>query len=181
MRQIEISYDDLEHELINEFKKLGSPGIYQRGILATSANDYVTARRMRLIPDGLKIYCWTTRHTRKHKQILKNPQVALLAGFIQIDGVASVSGHPMDNSEFLEAYKERIPDAYERSVDGWRRVDHVLIEVVPTRIACFKAIGRGTSLESYLDVLKVAQRKAYRVYEFASMLEDHSDAPAYSE
>ena len=88
MRQIEISYEELEQEFIKEFTKLGSVGLYQRGILATSNNDVVTARRMRMIPDGLTIYCWTTRYTRKHKQIIANPNVSLVVGFVQIDGIA---------------------------------------------------------------------------------------------
>ena len=49
MKQVEIPYEELEQVFIKELSKLGSEGLYQRGILATSEGDHVTARRMRLI------------------------------------------------------------------------------------------------------------------------------------
>jgi general stress protein 26 len=179
MRQVEVSYDELEQEFIKELSKLGSEGLYQRGVLATSHDGYVTARRMRLIPDGLNVYCWTTRHARKHKQILANPNVALVVGFIQIEGVASVKGHPMDEDEFLELYKTSLPEAYESSIRDWRDFDQVVIKVTPKRLALYDAIGRADV--SHLDVLNVVNGEAHRIYEFDQVQEDHSDAPSYSE
>ena len=101
MRKDSFKYEKMEQEMIKELAKLGSAGISQRGVLSTSENNHVTSRRMRFIPDGLKLYGWTTKHTRKHKQILANPNVAVVVGFIQIDGVASLKKHPMDEPDFL--------------------------------------------------------------------------------
>jgi len=43
MRQIELSNEALKQEMIKELAKLGSEGLCERGILATSEGDYVTA------------------------------------------------------------------------------------------------------------------------------------------
>ena len=176
MRQVEIPYEELEQEFKDEFKKLGTAGLYERGILATSANDFVTARIMRFIPDGLKIYCWTNRHSRKHKQILENPNVAIVVGYIQGEGVASVKGHPLDEPKFLEIYKKQMPEAYEHSFKDWRDWDQVVIEIEPKRLAFYKIDDYP---DSYFDILNIGLGKAHRIYEVKSQKEDASDAPAY--
>ena len=82
MRQIELDYEELKQDFIEELGKLGSEGLYQRGILATSEDGHVTARRMRIIADGLNLYFYTDRGSRKCDQILANPNVAIVAGFV---------------------------------------------------------------------------------------------------
>jgi len=180
MRQIEVSFEELEKEFIKELTKLGSEGLYKRGILATSADGYVTARRMRLIPSGLTLYCITTRNTRKCDQIKANPSVAVVAGFVQYEGDASLEGHPLDkgNEEFIEAYKENQPDAYESYKHNFvdPDFDMELIKVVPKRISL-----RNYRPEDGIDILNVATGKAYRVFELTKVQEDHKDAPAYIE
>ena len=182
MRQIDLPYEELEEDFIKELSKLGSEGVYQRGILATSEGDYVTARRMRFVSNGLTLYCWTARNTRKHKQIVANPNVAAVAGFVQIDGVASVKGHPKDEPDFLKIYKETQPDNHKRSISNWDQIDYVLIEIIPRRIALFKyadlASGRT---ESGVDILNVVKGEAHSIFGLDRACADHSDAPAYSE
>jgi general stress protein 26 len=178
MRQEKVAYEELEQEFENEFKKLGTSGLYERGILATSTGDFVTARKMRFIPDGLKIYCWTNRNTRKHKQILENPNVAIVVGGIQGEGVAAVKGHPMDETEFLRIYEAHLPDAYEREILDWRDWDQIVIEIHPKRLALYKIEDYP---DSYIAVLNISQREAHRIYDLQSQKEDSSDAPAYAE
>ena len=179
LRKENISYEKLEQEMIKEISKLGAEGIAQRGVLATSENNHVTSRRMRFIPDGLKLYGWTTLHSRKHKQILANPNVSICVGFVQIDGTASMKKHPMDEPNFLKLYKALLPEAYERSVSNWREADQEVIEVIPKRIALYNI--QGDEHGPYLDVLNVVKREAYRFYELNEIDENHIDTKTYWE
>jgi general stress protein 26 len=184
MRQVEIPYEELKQEFIKELSKLGSEGLYQRGILATSKGDHVTARRMRLISDGLTIYCYADLGTRKCKQIMANPNVAVVAGFVQIEGVASLKGHPFDEPEFIRAYKESQPEFYEkwsaRQPPKHKR-NLVVIEVVPKRIALSKYADPASGIEEGLYVLNVEKGKAHRIVDFMSLESGPLDAPAYRE
>jgi len=184
MKQVEIPYEALKQDFINELSKLGSEGLHQRGILATSDGDYVTARRMRFVSNGLTVYCYTDRGTRKCKQIKANPNVAVVAGFIQIEGVASFKGHPFDETEFLKVYQETQHEAYE----SWRagpyvthERDMVLIEVVPKRIAWSRYADPESGVERGLYILNVAKGEAHRIVDIISMQSDPSEAPAYLE
>jgi hypothetical protein len=163
--QVEISYEELEQEFIKELSGLGSEELgSERGIIATSKDDNVTARRMRLLSDGLTLYGWTNRHTRKANQIMANPKVSVVVEYIQIDGVSSVKGHPMDEPEFLELIRKKLPHRYENLVKGWSAAsDRVVIEVIPKRIALFKYADPAAGIERGLYVLKVDERKAYRL------------------
>ena len=49
MREEEIPYNVLESQILDELAKLGTPGLYERGILATCVDNYVTARRLVLL------------------------------------------------------------------------------------------------------------------------------------
>ena len=168
--------------MTSELKKLGSEGLYKRGILATSENNKVTARRMRFIPDGLKLYCWTARLTRKYKQIQTNPNVAIVAGFIQIEGTAKIKTHPMDEPEFLELYRKQLPKEYENSVKDWRDFDQVVIEIDPSRMAVYKFPGDKPGITEYgLDILNIAHGTAHRMIGIKHEYEDYRDAPAYIE
>ena len=180
LRQVVNSYEELEREMIKELNKLGAEGIYKRGILATSENNFVTARRMGLIPDGLTIYCWTQKNTRKYNQIKANPNVAVVVGFIQIEGKASIKKHPKDEPEFLEVYKKQNPERYAGSVSHWHEVDYVLIEIAPNRISRMKYAGAGDR-EAYLNVLNVSKREAHRVYFGTKISSDDIDSPVYNE
>jgi general stress protein 26 len=177
LRKENVSYKELEQEMIKEISKLGAEGIAQRGVLSTSDNNHVTSRRMRFIPDGLKLYGWTTLHSRKHRQIQANPNVSVCVGFVQIDGKASMKKHPMDEPEFLALYKAKLPEAYENSIGGWREADQAVIEVVPERIALYHIMGRADV--SYLDVLYVDRGEAYRFYELNEIDETEEDTLLY--
>jgi general stress protein 26 len=183
LRQVKISYEKRKQEIIDEFKKLGTEGFYERAILSTSENNLVTARKMRFVPKGLNLYCYTDRNTRKLTQIIANPNVAIVIGYIQIEGIASVKGHPFDNIEFIQAYKDSQPEFYEQ----WRvgqppreERDLVLIEVVPNRIAeyRFADIEQGR-LESGIEILNVVKKEAYRIIEVTDPKEGYSNAPEY--
>jgi general stress protein 26 len=186
MKQVEISYKELERAMINKFAKLGSEGEYERAILSTSAEDHVTARKMRFIADGLTLYCYTIRNTRKYKQILMNPNVAVVVGYIQIDGVASIEGHPLEkkNADFIKVFQETQPEFYE----GYKHVFHnpdrdaVLIKIAPKRIALLTYPDATTGRkEAGYDILNITKGEAYSVFDPHVLNENQSEAPAYWE
>jgi general stress protein 26 len=183
MRQIEVPYEELEQDFIKEFAKLGSKGEYERAVLATSAGDYVTARKMRFIADGMTLYCYTIRNNRKYRQIQENPNVAVVVGYIQVEGVASIEGHPLEekNAGFIKVFQETQPEFFERykRVFYNPEIDAVLIKVVPRRIALMKYPDAAGRKEQSLDILNVAKRKAYSMFDPNVVSEDQSDAPAY--
>jgi hypothetical protein len=96
---------------------------------------------MMLNSKDLVIWFLTDVNTRKVKQIQINPKVALAIGnYLQIEGIANVKAHPSDdeNYEFNQAFKEKDPDIYERSLRPGRilaRDTSRVIEVSPKRIA----------------------------------------------
>ena len=98
MSHIEIPYDKLKQKAIREIKK------HQYVILATTDREKVTARSIIRISNGLTLYCMTGEYTRKFKQVLINPNVAIAYGNLQLEGKAKPIGHPLDakNSAFIE-------------------------------------------------------------------------------
>lgn len=163
--KVKISYGELEQEFIEALADLGSEELgSERGILATSQDDHVTARRMRLLSDGLNLYGWTNRYTRKAEQIMVNPKVSVVVEYIQIDGVGSVKGHPTDEPEFLELIRKKLPHRYENLVKGWSAASNrVVIEVLPKRIALFKYPDPAAGIERGVYMLNVEERQAYRL------------------
>ena len=110
MSQVELYYEELEKEFIDALADLGREDLHtERAVLATSYKDKVTARRVRLLSDGLTLYGWTINNSRKAEQILANPNVSVVVEYIQIDGVASIKGHPINEPEFLEIIHRKLP------------------------------------------------------------------------
>jgi len=175
MSQLDLSYEDLEKAMINELDKLCDEGLYKRGILATSKGDHVTARRMRFIPHGLTLYAWTDTRTKKIEQIKANPNIAVVAGFIQIEGKALLMGHPLneENTEYIKAYKRKLPDIYENveksTFENSSEIE--LIKIVPRKISM-------PSLENTfsMDILDINKKEAFRL-----VGSDWVEAPAYRE
>ena len=179
MRKIDYSYKEMEKEMKEKIANLCVEGERaQRGVLATSANDFVTARKMGFIPDGLKLYGWTNRTSRKHQQIMANPNVSVVVDFVQIEGIANLKRHPMDEPEFLELYKKNLPDDYERSIKDWRESDQLVIEVVPKRIALYDV--KGDENGAYLDILNIDKGTAFRFYDH-KVWSENEDTKAYWE
>jgi general stress protein 26 len=157
MSPTNLDYGELEQAIIQQLKKT------LVGALATAEGDFVTARQMMLISDGLTINFMTTNFTRKYKQILVNPNVAIAMGNIQIEGVASIKGRTSDkeNVGFLEAFERLSPETYKNYRDFCQDPETTmhLIQVTPKRIALFTGLP-----DSRLDVLNVDEKTAIRYY-----------------
>lgn len=179
MRQIEISFEALEKDFIDKFALLGTEGEYNRAVLSTCAKGRVTSRKQRFIADGLTLYCYAIHGQRKYEQITENPNVAVNIGYIQVEGTATLEGHPLEekNTHFLKVFRESQPDAYEEYNDNIRdpEIDVVLVKIKPRRIALLGQVDG----DSCISILNVEGGKAYRVYEYSKVKRDHSDAPAY--
>ena len=90
MSQYEVSYSKLKKEIEDEL------AIIRLGYLATSENDYVRNGAVLMVSDGLTIYVFTFLKSRKYQQMKANPNVGFSVSTLQIEGVASLKGHPLD-------------------------------------------------------------------------------------
>lgn len=191
MSQAELPYDELEKAMVNELDKLCSEGLYKRGILATSQGTQVTARRMRLIPEGLTLYGWTDSRSMKIDQIKSNPNVAVVAGFIQVEGKATLCGHPLkpENKAYIEAYRRKLPESYEKvEKPTFESVDHIeLIKIEPIRISMpsfvetfskdVLDVDKGKAYSTFtVKILDVGKKKAFKIYG-----RDWAESSAYRE
>jgi len=80
--------------------------------LATCADGRVTTRPMSHVNDGLTVYFQTGEHYLKAQQIKANPNVAISVGAYDIEGIAEIIGHPMDEANlfFIEKFTEKHPN-----------------------------------------------------------------------
>ena len=154
MSPTQLNYEELEQKIIQQLEKS------KAGVLATAEGDFVTARQMMIICDGLMISFTTTATSRKYQQIMANPNVAVAFGNMQIEGVASIKGSTSDNENagFLKSFEEIEPEVYETHRDmcldpdtPWR-----VIEIAPKRIALF------FGSPYHLDVLNVSEKTAIK-------------------
>lgn len=149
---MEISYESLEEEII---KTLGESAIM---MLATSADNRVTARSMSCIFNSMKIAFQTGSSSTKMNQIRKNPLVALCLNNIQIEGKAVVLGHPYDIPWFREQYARLYPGSFKTY--SWLD-EECVVEVEPSLVTVWKYDSDG---RPYIERLNVTERKAVREY-----------------
>jgi general stress protein 26 len=136
-------------------------------VLATCAakdtDRQVTARMMSTIHQGLTIFFQTGRTSVKYAQMLENPCVALCAGNMQIEGAASMKGHPLapENQFFAEQYRTLHRGSYETYS---HLASNALVEVSPTLVTLWKYTSDGKPYRDYLNTIKrTAYREMYRL------------------
>ena len=152
----EISYDMLKEEAI---RFLDAQSYL---VLATSSSNRVTARTISCVNKGLAIYFQTDTNFLKSKQIEQNPNVALCAANVQIEGIAKTRNHPFDalNAELLELFKKKHALAFNTYA---HLKNQIVIEVEPKFITFWKYID-NKPLRDYLYVEKAkAQREYYDI------------------
>ncbi len=180
MSQTELPYEETRQKIMTALHK------HPVGVLATSDGGVVTSREMRLVYDGLTIYCYTTTDSRKFRQITFNPKVAISVSAIQREGVASILGHPAEskNARFLELYQEQQPQAFEFSYNEYlaagKNAEVQLLSINPTRVTLYvsgaQAVSAGYTAVGCLDILNIEKQQAYRVGVY-----EYKDSPAYYE
>ena len=103
----------------------------------------------------------TDKTFTKCRQIAKNPNVALCADNVQVEGTASILGHPFSeaNGRFAELFKKKHPGSFKRYS---HLEDEVVIEIRASRITLWRYdVLKGTS---YRDTLSVADETTHREY-----------------
>lgn len=106
---------------------------------------------------GLRIAFQTSIASTKIRQIRENPRVALCMENMQIEGEATISGHPYDIPWFREMYSRLHPGSFRAY--SWLD-EECVVEVEPKLISLWKYI-EGRPCIDRLDIMK---RKAFREY-----------------
>ncbi len=125
--------------------------------VATSYRDQVRSRVVDYVNDGLRIGFLTWDHTVKIEHLKNNPRVSLCVDALQIEGTATISGHPAlaGNAALMEIYKQRHPTPYKNFTS---QADTLLIKIEPTLLMLMKYEDGHL----YLDHLDVIQKRAFR-------------------
>lgn len=151
---MEIEYGILEKKL------LAFLDTHKILVLATAANNRVSARSMSCVHIGLKICFQTSGISVKYQQIEQNPNVALCDSNVQIEGVAQIREHPLaeTSSAFIGLYKVHHPGSF-KTYSHLR--DNVVIEVEPKLVTFWEYDSDGFP---YREFLYLPERKAEREY-----------------
>lgn len=144
-----IEYNVLSNEIINLLEDTESI------VLATSINNKVTARTMSHVNVGLTILFQTGNNSEKARQIRENPNVAFAIQNMQMEAVAEIHGHPLDNPLFIEKYKTKFPNYFDKYTN---QTDEILVIARPTKITLYKYIDG----KPYRDIMLVNEKIAYR-------------------
>jgi general stress protein 26 len=148
----ELNYKAKKEELIRFLESKDSETM----VLATSHNDKVLARNVLVATDGLDLYFFTWKHSRKCMQIQKNPRVALCKDKVQIEGVAEILGGLPDKKteKYIDIMRRRFPEA----IKEWEhRPGMIIVRVKPT----FAVTGGSSNDDVYIDYLDLKNEKAY--------------------
>jgi general stress protein 26 len=116
---IEIDFSQLKNEIIEKLNK------NKHIVLATAADNDVSARTMSYVNFDLDIYMQTDKNYNKIKQISVNPEVALCLDNLQISGKALILDHPL-----LDKYKNIMEKYKERNISAFNKYSHLINEVL---------------------------------------------------
>jgi uncharacterized pyridoxamine 5'-phosphate oxidase family protein len=127
-------------------------------VLATAADNRVTARAVSCILQGLTIEFQTDSLSLKYRQIASNANVALAVKNIQIEGIATCYGHPLapENVSFARLFKKHYPQAFKLYS---KLENEVVVRVEPCVIILWQYIDG----KPYRDYLDITAKSAWRV------------------
>lgn len=149
--QENLEFETRRNELLKSFEAV------KEMVLSTCSNNRVTSRVVSTACHGDKIYFLSWDHHVKCLQIRDTPRMAFCHENIQIEGIASIKGNPLDekNIAYSEKYKEKQPAIFEIFT---KFKGMVIIEVSIIQIRSY--IQKNG--EYYLDCLNLAEKTAYR-------------------
>jgi hypothetical protein len=148
---MDLVFDDLKNEVMTQLDRR------REMVLATCAENRVTARMVSTVYRDLHIYFQTDLGFLKSRQMMQNPNVALCAGNLQIEGVATFLGgwDTLDDPQLLTLYRQ----AHEGSYLNYGHREHqTVVEVTLTRVTLWK-YADGYALR---DTLLIPERQAVR-------------------
>jgi len=138
-------------------------GFAKKMVLATCKDERVTARTMSVILINEIFYFQTDKTSIKYEQIAANPLVALCLDNMQIEGVATVLGHPLhdDNNLFAITFE----NSYKGSFDAYSSLNNeVLIEVKPNKITLWE-YESGKPYRVFFDIQGQTYSKEFYIGE----------------
>lgn len=99
--------------------------------LSTSKNDMVSSRPVSPLNIGMRLYVRTSAASRKAKEMLSNPNIAVCVGNFYFTGKAKALGSVFDdrNTEIKSAYILRYPDSFSEE-DEFIKSDEVFFELL---------------------------------------------------
>ena len=103
--------DAFEPALARFFEELGGR---QAMVLATAAEGRVSARMMSVVILERRFYFQTDRTFRKYLQLCQNPNAALCAGNVQVEGTCRELGALGVCPAFCAAFERVFPNSYSR-------------------------------------------------------------------
>ena len=148
----ELDYKEKKEELIRFLESHDSRIM----VLATSHNDRVLARNVLVASDGLDLFFFTWKHSRKCLQIEKNPKVALCKDKVQVEGVGEILGGLSD--EKTKKYTNIMRRKYPESIERWERKPGMIIVGVKPKLV---VMGGSSNGDVYIDFLDLENEKAY--------------------
>ncbi len=121
-------------------------------VLSTSLGGCVTSRMISVVLLQGKFCFQTDRRMRKYRQIMGNPQVALCADNLQIEGICEDVGRPAEHPAFCQLFQSCFPSAFRRYS---LLEDERILSVTPTRI------GRWRYIDDipYVELFDIAQEQ----------------------
>jgi general stress protein 26 len=152
--------EHLDYENVRQ-EKIQFLNDHMLAVLATSADDRVTARTVDYASKGLDIYFLSWEHQTKCAQIKANPRVALCIDNLQIEGRAKILGNPLDakNSKAADIYRAKLPLIFK---DFASRPGMVIVKLIPNSIVTFVRSGS----RRYWEYLDLNNKTAYISEEF---------------
>ena len=145
----ELNYETLAEEVAKQLE------MAKEIVLATSADDRVTARMMAHVNEGLTLLTATSKHSQKVAQMRQNPNIALAVGNLKMEATAELFGHPDGHPTFLAAYAKKFP-LYAKLYRS--NPEDVLMIAHPKKISLYRYVGKPCE-----DVLLPEEKKAYRL------------------
>lgn len=119
-------------------------------VLATSADDRVSARAMSFVRVGNSLWFQTDDRFDKADHMRRNPNVALCLDNIQLEGTVVNHGHSSvpGNEEFVRHYAEKHPGSFKMYTAG---AYNCIMEIEPRLITLWR-YREGQSRRVVLDV-----------------------------
>ncbi len=130
-------------------------------VLSSVYDNKVSSRMMSMVFINGRFYFQTDRKFRKYKQIISNPNVALCADNIQVEGVCAEIGRPSEHIQFIEVFKTNYEGSYKKYSS---LKDEVLFEITPDYIQRWLYIDGNPYIEKFNLISKSYVIERYVLY-----------------
>ena len=134
-------------------------------VLSTAENDRVSSRMMSVVLINGCFCFQTDTELRKYHQLTVNPNVALCIDNIQIEGICSEKGRPLDDSGFCETFQKCFKGSFDEYssldnerlfyvrplfIERWKYVDKIpyieIFDIENERYSCERYMGKGDEM-----------------------------------